>query len=118
FTEAEYASRVARLRETMAAERFDALICTSPESIYYLCGFDANTAWSDQALVITASGQPSLLIRDIDEPIIAGQVVGTDVVTYNYGKQEPAEIVRRLVSGATAPALEYRGSGAHISYID
>lgn len=118
FSESEYASRIARLHDAMAAANVDALICTSPESIYYLSGFDANTAWSDQALVVTASGRPSLLIRDIDEPIIAGQVVGTDVVQYNYGTQEPAEIVARLLSGASVSALEYRGSGAHRSYVD
>lgn len=119
FSDEEYDSRRAKLRERMRERGVDALICTSPESIFYLSGYDANTAWSDQALVVRAgSDKPTLLIRDIDEPIIEGQVQGTDVALYNYGTQEPAEIVRSLVGGASAPALEYRGSGARLGYVD
>lgn len=117
FSDEEYATRLDRLHAAMAARGVDSLICTSPESIFYLSGFDANTAWSDQALVVNRGSGPQLLIRDIDEPIIDGQVVGTEVFTYNYGTVEPVDIVARLATGS-AIALEYRGSGASLSYVD
>ena len=117
FSDEEYSTRLERLREAMAARGIESLICTAPESLFYLSGFDANTAWSDQALVVNASGTPQLLIRDIDEPIIDGQVVGTEVLTYNFGTVEPVDVIARMVTGPTV-ALEYRGSGASLSYVD
>lgn len=107
FPREEYEQRLARLREAMAREGVDALVCVAPESLYYLTGYDANTAWSEQALVVLASGgEPTLVIRDIDAPIADRQVWLEAIAAYRFEVDDPARIVAGVLDGAPVVALE------------
>lgn len=121
FPREEYEGRLRRLRAAMAEQGVDALVCVAPESLFYLSGYDANTAWSEQALVVTVSGgEPTLVIRDIDAPIADGQIWLRELAAYRYERDDPAEIVAGVVrseAGADATvALEYGTAALSVAY--
>jgi Xaa-Pro dipeptidase len=121
FTREEFAERFARLRTAMEREGLDALVCVAPESLYYLTGYDANTAWSEQALVVAAGdAEPTLIIRDIDVPIADRQIWLEAIADYRFEVDDPAAIaadaVRRAVPGGGTVALERHTWALGVAY--
>jgi len=71
FSHAEHEARLRRAQELMQGQQLTACICTSPELIYYFCGYEAHThhAIGSQALILSADGRgPFLILRDGDAP--------------------------------------------------
>jgi Xaa-Pro dipeptidase len=71
FSRGEHLARLQRAQELMQAHQIAACICTSPELIYYFCGYEAHThhAIGSQALILSADGsEPVLILRDGDAP--------------------------------------------------
>lgn len=54
FDAAEYATRLARVRQRMAERRLDLLILTDPCNLYYLSGYDAWSFYVPQYLLVAA----------------------------------------------------------------
>lgn len=52
FSEDEYKFRLRRVKERMRAEEIDVLVVTEPANIYYLCGYDAWSFYTVQALIV------------------------------------------------------------------
>jgi Xaa-Pro dipeptidase len=67
FSEDEYRSRLARVRESMAAEGVACLIVLDAEDIYYLTGFRSWGFFEWQALIITPSADPVMVSRALEE---------------------------------------------------
>ncbi|MGH3095505.1 MAG: M24 family metallopeptidase [Streptosporangiales bacterium] len=63
---AEYASRLARVRERMTRQSFAALIVTDPANLYYLSGYNAWSFYMPQCLVVPVDGDPVLFARAMD----------------------------------------------------
>jgi ectoine hydrolase len=63
---AEYAARLARVRTSMAARSFGALVVTDPANLYYLTGYNAWSFYTPQCLVVPAAGDPHLFARAMD----------------------------------------------------
>lgn len=85
FPEAEHRERLARVREELAAAGFDGCILSAPESLFYLVGYDSVVAnISEQALVFSThdSADPTLLVRDLDLPLVTETSWLKDVRTY------------------------------------
>ena len=71
FDRSEHEARLNRARALMQTEGLAACICTSPELIYYFCGYEAHThhAIGSQALVLPDDDRdPVLILRDGDVP--------------------------------------------------
>ncbi len=84
FAPEEYASRLERLKEGMAARKLDALLIFSQESMYWLTGYDGFGYVFFQCLVVTKDGRLSLVSRAADHrqarrtSVIEENIVWTD----------------------------------------
>jgi Xaa-Pro dipeptidase len=103
FDPSEYAARLGLLRHRMEAAKIDAVICVSPATLYYFCGYDGQSYGDDQALVITLDERPPILIlRDIDLSLandIAGGAWG-EKQPYRYPNEDPARIALGMLAAA------------------
>jgi Xaa-Pro dipeptidase len=95
FERAEYEARLARVRERLETENLDGLICISPESLFYLSGYDAHTHFSEQALIVDRDHEPILVIRDVDVALADETAAVGEVRSYHYGSEDPAELIGR-----------------------
>jgi Xaa-Pro aminopeptidase len=59
-----YSDRVARLRQTLAAEGLDALLVTNPENRRYLSGFTGHDSGADSAGALVVTSRDVILITD------------------------------------------------------
>ena len=66
FTDEEFRGRERRTLAALARARFDALFLFSPESHYWLSGYDTFGYCFFQCLVLTADGRKALLTRSAD----------------------------------------------------
>src|SRR5689334_20521939 len=66
FTTSEYHDRMARAQKAVASAGLDALLVTAPENICYLSGFWTSGYHVFQGLVVPASREPFLVIRNIE----------------------------------------------------
>jgi Xaa-Pro aminopeptidase len=72
FSFEERSQRLANVRARMAKQDIELLAITSPENIFYLCGYSAMSYYSPQALLVSADVRdPILVIRGIDVPCAA-----------------------------------------------
>jgi Xaa-Pro dipeptidase len=101
FAPSEYAARLAVLRRRMEAARLDAVICVSPATLYYFCGYDGQSYGDDQALVITLDERhPILIVRDIDLSLANG-IAGTawgEKRPYRYPNENPAQFAAEILA--------------------
>ncbi|WP_293698327.1 M24 family metallopeptidase [uncultured Agrococcus sp.] len=63
---AEYARRLAATRARMAEAELDALLVVDPANIHYLCGYNAWSFYTPQAMLVTPDQQPLLITRAMD----------------------------------------------------
>ncbi|WP_201840308.1 M24 family metallopeptidase [Microvirga zambiensis] len=81
FSEAEYMSRLRRVKVRMQSEGIDILVITEPANIYYLSGYDAWSFYTVQAL---------LVFQDVELPLWVGRLVDSQsahVTTYLPGER-------------------------------
>lgn len=103
----EYASRVARLRERMAAAGVDVLVIDEFEHLAYFTGHTP-TAAMYQCCLMPAGGEPVLVVRSLDAPMLKEASWVRDHVLFD-DSQDPVAI--------TADALAARGwERARIGY--
>ena len=94
FPESEYRARLSRARDLLRNQGMDGCICIAPELLYYFAGHEAYTFFSDQALIFTTGDdEPSLVIREVDEPVSRETACITDFRTFHYGQDDPADLV-------------------------
>jgi Xaa-Pro aminopeptidase len=95
FPEEEHRERLQRARTSLRGAGLEGCICASPENLYYLIGYDSWTAMNNpQALVISAKeGEPTLLVRDVDLPLVLECTSLRDVRTYRLNGEDPAAII-------------------------
>ncbi len=100
FSAEEHASRVARVRGLMAADRhdLDALLVTSPENIYYLVGLTHQGYFAFTMLVLPREGDPSLLTRKMEAYTISQQAPDIDHIGYEDDEDAGDASVRALRS--------------------
>lgn len=84
FAAEEYAGRIARTRERMAAQDLDALVVVDAANLFYLTGYDAWSFYTPQALVLGLEGEPLLFVRGIDGPgaLMTTRLAGEQVIGY------------------------------------
>lgn len=108
FDDAEYARRHAAVRAAMAARGIDVLLCTTPENVYYLSGYQTIAFSSYQLLIFPADGAPCLVLRFLESMLAARYSVIQDVVAWD-DTDDPIAV--------TLSTLRERGlSGLRIGY--
>jgi Xaa-Pro aminopeptidase len=66
FSAEEYAERLRRVRERMAAQRLGSLVVTDPANMHYLTGYDGWSFYTPQCVVVPLEGDVSLFTRSMD----------------------------------------------------
>lgn len=82
FPPEEYQQRRRRVRAKMASEGIDALMISTPENIYYLCGLDHMGYFAYQMLILPSHGAPILVTRAMEQATVRDQA--PDVKHYGY----------------------------------
>ncbi|MCP4431809.1 MAG: aminopeptidase P family protein [Gammaproteobacteria bacterium] len=101
FTLQEHQSRLRRAKAQMQENDIAACICASPELIYYFTGYDAHThhAIGSQALILSADDhEPTLILRDGDEPQADESLVLGSVQLFRLGAIDLATLIGRAIS--------------------
>lgn len=97
FTPAEFDARLAQCRKAMRERALDYLVLNSPENIYYLSGFITRGYYVFQALIVTYSGEPILVVRRYEQ-------VNVDRLSYYRSAaiwqdtDVPAEVLARTLT--------------------
>ncbi len=104
FSEAEHRERLARARHAMREFGIDACISIAPETLFYLGGYDSWVAAnSPQALIFSAdAGEPSLIVRDVDQPLAAETSWITDIRTYRLHRDKPENLIAGVIDDLKA----------------
>lgn len=99
FDETEYCERMERARAAMRENGLDVIVVVSPESLYYLSGYDSWTsAVNPQGLVMTSGDDgPTLLIRNYDYALARESAIVDDIRTFRLGLDDPAEMLVDIV---------------------
>ncbi|MCK1411539.1 M24 family metallopeptidase [Bradyrhizobium sp. CW4] len=67
FSENEYKIRIRNVKNGMAEQSLDVLVITEPANIYYLCGYDAWSFYTVQALIVFQNAElPIWVGRQVD----------------------------------------------------
>ncbi len=85
FSLDEFRARKDRVRGAMVERRLDAQIVTTPENIYYLCGYSTPAYYSTQALILPLLSEPLLFTYVADQGTAQGAADVTTTVTYGPG---------------------------------
>ncbi|PDT43804.1 hypothetical protein CO661_33010 [Sinorhizobium fredii] len=96
FPEAEHRTRIARARQELAAAGYDGCIVVAPENLFYLVGYDSVSAnIGPQALILSVHDErdPTLLVRNVDLPLVKETSWLTDIRTYQlFVDDVPAQV--------------------------
>jgi len=66
FQKSEYEERIAKVNAYMRNENLDALVATSPANINYLTGYDANSEYVFQCVLVSEGREPIWIGRQMD----------------------------------------------------
>src|SRR5262245_34111301 len=100
FPKAEYEGRIARLRDRMKEKRFDLVLLTGPENIFYLTGQQTPGYYTFQSLCLPATGEPFHVLRALEAPNARLNTFLADITGY-ADDENPA--------AALAAVLKQRG---------
>ena len=86
FSDQEYKDRLQALRQAVERRTLDAMVISSPESIYYLSGYETLGIFSFQILIVPLQGEPRFVIRYGERSNVLGRswLQGMDL----YGETE------------------------------
>lgn len=96
FPDAEFATRIATVRERMARQDLDALCLTGPENIYYLTGLDHQGFFAFHALIVPASGALTLITREMERATAQAQLRDTRFFGFDDGTAPHAAVLAVL----------------------
>lgn len=98
FDDAEYAGRLARVREKMARDGIDLFVTTNPGNVCYLAGHFTQAINDPMFLAVPVEGTPLLQLPPFELPRFEASGAAAEVVsTWRFG-DEPAEpVVRELL---------------------
>src|SRR4051794_13812839 len=82
FPPDEYAARLRKVRAAMEEMRLDALIASSPENICYLSGYESVGYFVQQALIVSLTDEPVLVVRALEVPNAEASCVIDRIVGY------------------------------------
>jgi Xaa-Pro dipeptidase len=98
-------ARIERLRAAAEAAGLDAVVVTSPASIFYLTGFDPLAMERLFAVALPVDGAGALVVPRLDEEAAGAAPTGLDVVAYDAASDGFPEL-GRVLDGARSLGVE------------
>jgi len=98
-------SRIERLRDAVGAAGLDAVVATSPASIFYLTGFDPLALERLFAVVVRADGGGALIVPALDEEAATGSGTDLGVISYTAASDGFPELAG-VLGGARRTGVE------------
>lgn len=96
FPLAEYQARLDRVRLAMVRDRLDVLVVSSPENICYICGYELAGYFASQALLVTTSMEPVLVVRELEIPNATASCICDCVIGYRDHENSSSAIAREV----------------------
>lgn len=78
FTKQEIETRLAKVREALAARKLDAAVFASPENVFWLTGLDHWGYFAPHLLAVPVEGRPVLVTRAMERVSVEKQVTSAD----------------------------------------
>ncbi|MCB1447858.1 MAG: aminopeptidase P family protein [Rhizobiaceae bacterium] len=114
FPAGEFARRVALIREALRPTGADALLLTGPENIFWATGRQTAGYFAFQALVVPLSGEPVLLVRQLEMTGARASTWLSDIRAWQDG-EEPARALGALVEEMRIGHLAVERNGWFVS---
>lgn len=98
FPIATYHDRLARVRGAISGRELDALIVTTPDSIFWLTGFDTiGYLWSQALVIDTTSAEPTLITRTSERPGVSMTSWLREPRIYDITLERAAQVIAQTV---------------------
>lgn len=114
FPADEFAGRIALIRAALGPTGADALLLTGPENIFWATGRQTAGYFAFQALVVPLSGQPVLLVRQLEMTGARASTWLADIRAWQDG-EDPAEALAALVEEMRIDRLAVERNGWFVS---
>lgn len=98
FEKSEYDQRLARVQQQLTAKGYDALLAFMPESVTWLTGFFTRAYSSFQFAIIPASGEPTVICRDVEAYYLDSTCLFADRVMWSDSDDKTAVAVQAIRS--------------------
>ncbi|WP_404933825.1 Xaa-Pro peptidase family protein [Nitratireductor sp. ac15] len=106
FAREEYTQRLERVQAELKKRNLDGMLAFLPETVTYLTGFFTRGYGSFQFAIIPASGNPTLICRDVEEYYLDATCIFPDRVMWTDSDDKNALSVEAVLSRiGTAPRL-------------
>lgn len=89
FPKEEFDARLERVRAALAADDLAGLVVSTPENIFYLTGLDHQGFFAPHLLIVSATGEMTLIARAMERITVQDQVTGAGFVGY-ADNEDPA----------------------------
>lgn len=96
-----YSSRQEIVRQLLHKNDLAALLLTTAESIYYLCGLNHQGNYSVTYLLVTPDRPAVLVVKSFDHVTAADQTYGVSLRTY-APKEHPGQVLAEVIKAASA----------------
>ncbi len=114
FPAAEYAARIGSIQKSLRVSGAEALLLTGPENIFWATGRQTAGYFAFQALVVPASGEPVLLVRQLETTGARASTWLRDIRAWQDG-EDPAQALGALVRGMGVRHLAVEREGWFVS---
>ncbi|WP_349358370.1 Xaa-Pro peptidase family protein [Stappia sp.] len=106
FAREEYTQRLERVQAELKRRKLDGMLAFLPESVTYLTGFFTRGYGSFQFAIIPASGDPTLICRDVEEYYLDATCIFPDRVMWTDSDDKSALAAQAISSRlGNAPRL-------------
>ncbi len=114
FAPAEYAERAAKTQRAMAARGIDLLIATDPSNMAWLTGYDGWSFYTDQCVLLAATGAPIWWGRGMDAAGARRTCYMADERIFGYADDYVMNPPRHAMADLARVIAEHGWSGAAI----
>ena len=98
FEKTEYEGRLARVQQQLVEKGYDALLAFMPESVTWITGFFTRAYSSFQFAIIPASGEPTVICRDVEAYYLDSTCLYADRVMWSDSDDKNAVAVQAIRS--------------------
>src|SRR3954452_24632857 len=102
FSSAEYAQRLAALRQAMDRLELGAALVSTPENIFYLTGLDHWGYFAPHMLIVPAAGEMVLVTRAMERVTVANHVLNARFEGHS-DSETAADVAGRILADLAPP---------------
>jgi Xaa-Pro dipeptidase len=114
FPAAEFAARIGKIQQATARLGTDALLLTGPENIFWATGRQTAGYFAFQALIVPVSGEPVLLVRQLEATGAQASTWVEDIRVWQDG-EDPAAALAGVVADLGPKSISIERNGWFVS---